>query len=263
MATLIDERVEDEPLPDGTELGSFEEEETIEPVAEEEEHSVPDKYVGKSAVELIAMHQEAERFNGKQSAEVGELRRNVDQLIQAQLAPAAAPAADKEEPIDFFEDPEKAMDARIQNHPDIVAARAEAAAMKKQTASQALNAKHPDMGAVIADEGFATWVGESNIRRKLFQAAHHDYDYEAADELLSNWKERQGIIAKTASVEKKERKQAVKDANTGNTAASAAGRTKKMYRRADIIRLMNDDPDRYLSLSDEIMKAYAEGRVIK
>ena len=29
----------------------------------------------------------------------------------------------------------------------------------------------------------------------------------------------------------------------------------------DIIKLMKTDPDRYQSLSDEIMKAYAEGRV--
>ena len=35
----------------------------------------------------------------------------------------------------------------------------------------------------------------------------------------------------------------------------------KVYRRADIIKLMKNDPDRYQALADEIMAAYAEGRV--
>jgi hypothetical protein len=36
---------------------------------------------------------------------------------------------------------------------------------------------------------------------------------------------------------------------------------KKIYRRADIIKLMNSDPERYQALSPEILAAYAEGRV--
>jgi len=38
--------------------------------------------------------------------------------------------------------------------------------------------------------------------------------------------------------------------------------SKKKYRRSDIIKLMQTDPDKYDSLSDEIMQAYQEGRVI-
>ena len=36
---------------------------------------------------------------------------------------------------------------------------------------------------------------------------------------------------------------------------------KKVYRRSDIIKLMKEDPERYMSLSNEIMAAYADGRV--
>ena len=36
---------------------------------------------------------------------------------------------------------------------------------------------------------------------------------------------------------------------------------RKVYRRADIIKLMKNDPDRYQAMSEEIMAAYAEGRV--
>jgi hypothetical protein len=37
--------------------------------------------------------------------------------------------------------------------------------------------------------------------------------------------------------------------------------SKRVYRRADLIRLKMTDPARYESLSDEIMQAYADGRV--
>jgi hypothetical protein len=37
--------------------------------------------------------------------------------------------------------------------------------------------------------------------------------------------------------------------------------SKKIYRRADLIKLKMTDPDRYMALQDEIMAAYAENRV--
>jgi hypothetical protein len=37
--------------------------------------------------------------------------------------------------------------------------------------------------------------------------------------------------------------------------------SKRVYRRADLIRLKMQDPNRYEALSDEIMQAYQEGRV--
>jgi len=43
-------------------------------------------------------------------------------------------------------------------------------------------------------------------------------------------------------------------------AAGESG-SKKTYRRADIIDLMVRNPERYAALSDEIMAAYAQGRV--
>jgi len=95
----------------------------------------------------------------------------------------------------------------------------------------------------------------------LFVQADQQYDADAADELFSLWKERKTVAQQTAQVEKQARKQQVRAANTGNARGSAEGTRKKVYRRADIIKLMKNDPDRYQALSDEIMAAYAEGRV--
>ena len=57
-------------------------------------------------------------------------------------------------------------------------------------------------------------------------------------------------------------KQEIKKASTGTARSNPEGTSaKKVYRRRDIIELMNTDPKRYESLMPEIMKAYAEGRV--
>jgi hypothetical protein len=268
MATpeLHDERTEQTPLPEGTVLGNFDDEPAATEQVEdtpEPTPAIPEKYQGKTSAELIAMHQEAERFNGKQSSEVGELRRSVDSLIQAQLAPAATSTVPVvEDEIDFFENPDEAIDRKIANHPSVKAAERAAKQYDKLTAEQTLAVKHPDMNTLVADEGFLAWVQASPVRTRLFRQAHSQYDYEAADELFSNWKERIELAQQTVALEKTERKNAIKAADTGNAPASAEGSPRKMYRRADIIRLMNDFPEKYLERADEIRIAYEEKRVI-
>ena len=78
---------------------------------------------------------------------------------------------------------------------------------------------------------------------------------------FSLWKERKTVAEQTAQVEKQARKQQLKAANTGSAQGSAGGNRRKIYRRADIIKLMRTDPERYQSISEEILTAYAEGRV--
>ena len=95
----------------------------------------------------------------------------------------------------------------------------------------------------------------------MFVEADQQYNAEAADELFTLWKERKDIAQQTAAVEKQSRKQQLKAANTGSAQGSAEGSRRKVYRRADIIKLMRTDPERYQALSEEILKAYAEGRV--
>jgi len=205
------------------------------------------------------MHQEAEKLLGKQSGEVGELRKVVDSYIQTQLDTTTTPEPDED--IDFFSDPEKAVERAINNHPKMKQAEAVTQQYQKQSAMTQLEKKHPDMSTVLQDSKFVEWIKASKIRTQLFAQADKQYDYEAADELFTNWKERQGIVAQTVANEKAERKTAIKTASTGNTKGSGEQQSRKVYRRADIIKLMQDDPDRYLSLSDEIMQAYQEGRV--
>ena len=260
MATLIDERQEDD-------LEINEQEEVVSQVTEEpqveetpQEDDIPDKYKGKSTAEIVRMHQEAEKLLGRQSSEVGELRSVVDSYIQTQLDTTPA-TQEPEEEIDFFSDPDKAVERAIKNHPSIKAAEQQTQQYKQQTAQSQLQQRHPDMQEILQDGKFVDWIKGSKIRTQLFAQADTQYDYEAADELFTNWKERQGVVAQTVANEKASRKEAVKTASTGGAKGSGETVTKKVYRRSDIIKLMQTDPDRYLALSPEIERAYAEKRV--
>jgi hypothetical protein len=236
-------------------------EEQQETPTEVQEPEIPDKYKGKSAEELVQMHQEAEKLLGRQSSEVGELRKVVDTYIQTQLTEDKQEAPQQVEEVDWFTDPDKAVDRAIQNHPKIKEAEALTQQYKQSTALSELQRKHPDMQQILQDANFAEWIKASNVRTKLFVAADQQYDHESADELFSLWKERQNIVQQTAAVEQQARKQSVKAASTGNARGSTESAPKKIYRRADIINLMRTDPDRYAALQPEIMKAYEEKRV--
>ena len=208
------------------------------------------------------MHQEAEKAIGRQGTEVGELRKVVDQYIVSQLSNNNTPEPEPEEPeVDFFEDPETAVQRAIETHPAVKQATQQAENYQKQTAMAQLQQRHPDMREILSDNKFAEWVQASPVRTQLFQRADQQYDAAVADELLTLYKERRDVAQQTAKVETQARKQQAKAAQTGATGQGQGGGSKRIYRRADIIKLMKNDPDRYESLSNEIMAAYAEGRV--
>ena len=258
MATLIDERPEDVET-EQEEVNQSQEEPQVEETPQEQEE-IPEKYQGKSTAEIVRMHQEAEKLLGRQSSEVGELRSVVDNYIQTQLDTTPA-TQEPEEDIDFFSDPDKAVERAIKNHPSIKAAEAQTQQYKQQTAQAQLQQRHPDMQEILQDGKFVDWIKGSKIRTQLFAQADTQYDYEAADELFTLWKERQQVVDQTVANEKASRKTAVKKASAGNAKGSGEAASRKVYRRSDIIKLMQTDPERYLSLSDEIMQAYQEGRV--
>ena len=125
---------------------------------------------------------------------------------------------------------------------------------------QKLSQEHPDFGQIVQDQDFVNWVKSSNIRLGLYAKADGEFDYDSADELLSTYKQLRGVKAKqTEQTGEVTRKQNMKAAqvDSGGTGESS----KRIYRRADLIRLKMNDPNRYDALSDEIMQAYAEGRV--
>ena len=265
MAEILEQQPEDatlDELPTDQEERSSEELSTDfggEDSTQAPQEDVPDKYRGKSIQEVVSMHQQAEKLIGSQGSEVGELRKVVDGYINSQLSAQNQP--EPEEPVDFFEDPEKAVNRAIETHPEVVQARQAAQNMQRTASVQQLQAKHPDMAQVLQNPAFSEWVKGSPMRKEMFQRADQGYEIDAADELISQFKERTQVAHQAVQTETAARQQAVKQASTGSGTGTANAGSKRVYRRTDIIKLMKNDPDRYEALSPERMQAYAEGRV--
>ena len=227
-----------------------------------EDSDLPDKYRGKSVADIARMHQELEQKFGQQGNEVGELRRTLDQYILTRLQDGTQNGSAQQEPEeDFFDDPKASVHKAIANDPEIKrlkesAQRAEQAALLSQ-----LKNKHGDYEQLLGDSKFQEWVKGSKLRQRMLVEADRNYDIEAADELFTEYKST--LAAKeTVEAEKTQRKQEIKKASTGTARGKSVPRSsQKVYRRADIIDLMKNNPQRYEALMPEIRKAYEEGRV--
>ena len=241
---------------DKEELGELE----IEQQKIEQKPELPEKYRDKSLDEIVKMHQEAEKLIGKQAQEVGEVRKLADELIKQNLGSRQQQTRQEEPEVDFFENPQKAVQRTVDNHPDILAARQVTLEMKRSQIQQRLAQEHPDFGDIAKDQDFANWVKSSPIRIKIFEQADSGYDFDSANELLSTYKQLRSVKQKQNSDEGEvTRKQNLKA--VGVDVGGSGESSKKVYRRADLIRLKMQDPDRYDALSQEIMTAYQEGRV--
>jgi hypothetical protein len=234
---------------------SNDQEVALEPARQPE---VPDKYRNKSIQDLVKMHQEAESRIGQQGSEVGELRKVVDQFI---LSRSDEKKTEPVEEVDFFSDPDKAVDKRINSHPAIKQAQELNARMRSEQAKSALMSKHPDAAEIAGDPSFAEWVQSSKWRKELYSRADSQFDTDAADELFSQWKSTKSAASSVLDAEKATRKDTLKKASTGSSKGSSEPKGKTFYRRRDIIELIQTNPERYHAMEPEIRQAYAEGRV--
>lgn len=220
---------------------------------------IPDKYRQKSLEEVVKMHQEAEKVISRQGNEVAEVRRLADELIKQNLN-SRQQQVEVEPEVDFFENPQKAVQATIDKHPDVLAARQAGQDFKKMQIQQKLTQEHPDYSQVVNDSEFQNWVKSSPIRLGLYAKADGEFDYDSANELLSTYKELRGVKAKQS--EQADNATRTKSMKAAQVDVGGSGESsKRVYRRADLIRLKMTDPSRYESLNDEILAAYAEGRV--
>jgi len=237
----------------------------VEEVQQEPTYEPPEKYAGKTLEDVIGMHQNAEKVLGKQGQEVGQQRQLIQQLMQQSQANQATETTEEAVNFEdtFYDDPVKAVNSAIENHPEIIKAREGNVKSAQGANLSQLEATHPDFMDVVGDSNFQKWVGASGIRTELFRRADANYDFNAANELLGTWKQI-SMIGKTKEVkeqQKKSRQKAMRQTSSETRSSGDSVGGKKMYRRADLIQLQVSDPNRYASLSDEITQAYQEGRV--
>ena len=237
-----------------------------EPVKESE---VPEKYKGKSLDDIVRMHQEAEKLIGRQAQEVGEVRKLADSLLKQQLESKHDTQPVQAQEIDWFEDPAKAVNQAVENNPILKKLQEEQAKQVQMAALQTIEKSHPDFISVAQSEDFQQWIGASKVRQQLFSQANN-YDADSALELLDTYKVIRGIQQNKEETSKAadEKLKQADDVNRSKALKTAAVQqggtgesTKPVYRRADLIRLRMQDPKRYEGMADDILQAYAEGRV--
>ena len=270
MATLLDDEQQPEmELQDGETLGNIEEDTPVQEIEEEpsvvEEEPAEDtpasKYSDKSHEEMVAILEERERHIGQQSNELGNMRQTFEAMARTQSVPAQ-PEPEPVEEADFFVDPQKAVDSRIDNHPALKQAQEMAQKLAYAQGLSTLQQRHPDVRDVVTSSGFKEWISSSPSRTRRYQYADQSGDVDEADDLISTFKQLNKTVATAKAAEKKAQKKAVKAAAVGGPRGNAdAASSKRVYRRADIRQLMQTNPQRYEDLQPEIMAAYAEGRV--
>jgi len=234
-------------------------------VTQQPEPDIPAKYAGKSMAEVIQMQQEAEALMSRQSSELGEQRKLMQSLIEAQNK--ATDTAPPEEPVaqedNFFDDPVNAVNKAIENHPDVIKAREERMGNVQKHNLESLDKAYPDWQETVKDSNFQKFIGDSATRTEMFRKADSEYRSDLAIELFDWYSQTRMSSATQEAVaeEKSKVEKAMKQTSSESRSSGDSVGGKKVYRRADLINLQVTDPNRYASLADEIQSAYAEGRV--
>lgn len=208
------------------------------------------KIMGQQANELSAARKE-----------ISEIRKLADELITSHLQKKPEPEPVKE--VDFFENPQEAIRRAVESNPRVVAAEQYGIQAQKMQAQQRLQQLHPDFGQIVQDGEFATWIKASKVRNELFQRAEA-YDVDAADELLSTFKQLKTVKTERSQVQVSDEEKSSRTKTLQAAAVDTGGSgesSKKVYRRADLIRLKMRDPAKYEDMADEILAAYSQGRV--
>jgi len=229
------------------------------------EPDIPAKYAGKSMEEVIKMQQEAESLMSRQADELGQQRKLMQSLIEAQNN--ATDTAPPEEPVaqedNFFDDPVNAVNKAIENHPDVIKAREERMGNVQKHNLDSLDKAYPDWQETVKDSSFQKFIGDSATRTEMFRKADSEYRSDLAIELF-DWYSQTAMSEKTQEAvaeEKSKVEKAMKQTSSESRSSGDSVGGKKVYRRADLINLQVTDPNRYAALADEIQSAYAEGRI--
>lgn len=233
-------------------------------VTQTQTYEIPDKFKGKSLEDVVKSYVELESKVGSQGQELGELRKLADQFIQTPTAPQYGQAGsryDATQDIDFdsLDEPDK-VKAVLER--ELSPVRNELFELKKEKLNAKLKSEHPDFMDLVAQRDFQEWVMKSPVRMEMFARADRNFEYEAANELFTTYKAVKGIQATKVAeqVRDAETKEAFSQSRM-ETGSAEDTRPKKVYRRADIIDLKIRNPERYRMLEQEILQAYAEGRV--
>lgn len=242
----------------------------------EENSQIPEKYRGKTLEEVIEMHKNAESELGRKGNEIGQYKSLTDQLLELKrsddLVKGGADPEDIDKPkvevssTELLDDPTAAVEKVVKANLEYENRKRQIkdAETAQQEQSRLFAEKHPDAEQIANDPKFIEWVQNSPSRS--VSAVHAAQgDLVSGDALLTEWKSLKDEAPAEEAPKEDANIQAARAASTESTGASNASEAPKgkTYRRIDLIRLKLEDPEAYgdPAFQNEIMRAYAEGRV--
>ena len=253
-------------------LDLFEAEATGQPVAKPT--TIPDKFKGKSVEDMIHIAMNAEKLISRQGAELGQVRRMADEILQLKK-PTTETKAEVRQPVTvetLLNDPEKALSSAVNSSEMAVrATRAEEAVhrLEKKLTEQEFVAHHSSFKDDMANPEFIAWTQKNDVRKALGQAASQE-NFVAAKNLWDMWEEHQELIGKktTATSTAKRVPTTVKATPAESLTAGkpTLSRAKLMELRAKVGSRRSRSNARcvFMILSSSVedeSEAYAEGRV--
>ena len=156
-------------------------------VTQEHEVAIPEKFQGKSLDDIVKSYTELEKLHGRQSREMGELRKLADDLVMRSLQPAAQEV--KDDPVDIYTDPDRYIAKMVDNNPKLQQLEIAAKSVQRQELLGELKGRYGDVEQIVSDPEFQDWVSKSKVRTELFVRADKAYDayWKPIMKELSEW----------------------------------------------------------------------------
>lgn len=235
---------------------------------------LPENLRGKDFKDVVRMLSDSQSTIGRMANDLGTQRKLTDRLLDLKrendLHSNGAPAQKVQvNSSELLDNPTEAIER-------IVAARlaeqnqktqAEIDALHQQRAAESFLSRHPDYQTVAASADFQQFVQATPYRQRVALTAAKG-DWSSADELMSEYKDRQASRTVAAKTEKEvKEKNNLEAANKASlesgTSANKSSGGGKILRRVDLLKLQMEQPDVYYDEATQavILKAYREGRV--
>jgi len=252
-----------------------------------DEDNIPEKYRGKTAEEIIAMHSNAESELGRMRNELGHMRSLVADLSQIKRQEDLGKVENDDDDFkvtsdSLLDDPETSISKIVQRalKKELEPIRQKVESTEAETAESQFIQKYGDITETANDPKFQKWVTDSEVRLRDAVAAR-DGDLAAAERLLDNWNDRQDLLKSLAEKESDDtdtggekssdgdkprgREGARRAATGGEGSADASRGGKPLWYKHDVMKVLENDPDKYYSESyqRQMIAAIREGRYVE
>lgn len=224
---------------------------------------IPEKFIGKSTEDVIKSYQNLEQDHGRKSNEIGELRKLTDEILQQQVASGKPEITEQRNEVgfdDLIEDPHAAIEKVLSANPRLAALEQNIQTTARANAHSAVLEKHGDADTIVTSPEFQNWLAENHGRQRMFAEASNNLDSGMANSILDMYKSSANMSTKEA-VELRDTKAKEGLKRATNEKGNRHSSRKPVYKRAELIQMKVNEPDRWLAMGDDIREAYADGRV--